>query len=134
MKLRDNLLVFCLVCVVSVLGAQNNSLVSVNDIQPDPKKEAMFLPYLAVRHGGPASLQEWKKSNTVQYYKELWYYCESFYVKRNHLSQGVSLDESIIDISRFEASRKPNEEATVILPGFKDALVLLPTNQLVYKP
>ncbi len=128
-------LVFVLCFALTSLKAQSNStLISSEDIKPDPKKEAMFLPYLAARHGGPASLQEWKKDNTLQYYKELWYFCESFHVKRDHLSQGISLDESIIDISRFESSRKATEEAIVVLPGFKDALVLLPTSQLIYKP
>src|SRR5688500_13064111 len=94
--------------------------------KPDPKKEAMFLPYLAVRHGGMSTIQEWKKNNSSQYHKELWYYSESFYVKRDHLAQGVTLDESIIDISRFESSRKQDEDSYVILPGFKDALVLIP--------
>jgi hypothetical protein len=103
-------------------------------LKPNPEKEKMYSPYLAIRHGGPQGLEAWKKSNTVQYYKELWYFCESFYVKRNHLKEGIELNEAIIDISRFEASRKENEEAIVLLPGFKDALVLLPAKSLVYKP
>lgn len=103
-------------------------------LKPDPEKETKFLPYLAVRHGGFPAVYEWKKSNTVQYYKELWYYCESFYIKRNHFNEGVTLNESIIDISRFENSRKENEEAIVILPGYKDVIVLLPSKGLIYKP
>ena len=78
--------------------------------------------------------KKWKNNNTYQYYKELWYYCESFYVKRNHLPQGVELNESMIDITRFESSRKEFEEVIIILPGFKDALVLLPAYKLIYKP
>lgn len=134
MSTKISLFIFFCFAVSAFKAQSSDALVSVENIKPDPKKEAMFLPYLAVRHGGPATLQEWKKSNTLQYYKELWYYCESFYVKRDYLSTGVNLDESIVDISRFESSRKPNEESIVVLPGFKDALVLLPSNQLLYKP
>ena len=94
----------------------------------------MYLPYVEWKHGGKENFQEWKNQNTVLYYKEIWYYSESFYVKRDHLNQGVVLNEEIIDISRFESARKENEEAIVVLPGFKDALVLLPLNKLIYKP
>ncbi len=68
------------------------------------------------------------------YAKEMWYYTESFYVKRNYNNEGITLDESIIDISRFESQRKENEEAIVTLPGFKDVIVLIPNNKLIYKP
>lgn len=44
------------------------------------------------------------------------------------------MNEEAIDITRFESNRKQNEEATVIIPGFKDVIVLLPTNKLIYKP
>lgn len=101
--------------------------------KPNPEKEKMYSPYLAVRHGGDLPLKEWKKSNSVLYFKELWYYCESFYIKRNYFTTGVSLDESIIDISRFESYRKQNEEAIVPLEGFKDAVILLPASKLLYK-
>jgi hypothetical protein len=114
-----------------------SSFSQIDDIakfKPNPVKEQMFLPYLATKHGGVPTIESWKKSNTVQYYKELWYFSESFYVKRNHLSEGVTLNEEIIDISRFESLRKPNEAAIVVLPGFKDVLVLLPASQLLYKP
>lgn len=110
------------------------SQVNTDPLKPSPEKEQKFLPYLAVRHGGMPAIDTWKNNNTIQYYKELWYYCESFYIKRDHLDAGITLDESIIDISRFEASRKENEEAIVILPGFKDVLVLLPATKLIYKP
>lgn len=122
-----------LVILSSLSYSQVNSFDS-DELKPDPAKEKMYLPYLAIRHGGLPKIEEWKKQNTYQYYKELWYFCESFYVKRNHLTQGVELNELIIDISRFESSRKENEESIVILPGFKDALVLLPANKLIYKP
>lgn len=109
-------------------------IASSESLTPDPVKEKMFFPYLAVRHGGPDATEAWKKNNTYQYYKELWYYSESFYVKRNYNSTGVTLDESIIDISRFESSRKSSEEAIVVLPGFRDVLVLMPSDKLIYKP
>lgn len=102
-------------------------------LRPDPEKEQKFFPYVEWKHGGKEHFQAWKDQNTVLYYKEIWYYSESFYVKRNYLNAGVVLDESIIDITRFESSRKENEEAIVVLPGFKDVLVLLPANKLIYK-
>ncbi|WP_317899720.1 hypothetical protein [Aurantibacillus circumpalustris] len=116
--------------------SQTNSL-DPELLKPNPAKEKMYLPYLAARHGGFDALETWKKSNTIQYYKELWYFCESFYIKRNHLSLSagsVELNEEIIDISRFESSRKQNEEFVLVLPSFKDAIVLLPYTKLVYKP
>lgn len=103
-------------------------------LKPNPEKEKQFLPYLAVRHGGLETIETWKNNNTYQYYKELWYYCESFYIKRNHFDKGAVLDESIIDISRFEYLRKDNEEAIVTLNGYKDVIVLLPSAKLIYKP
>jgi len=125
------LVITFLACISSAIYSQvGNTL----DYTPDPVKESMFLPYLAVRHGGMPAVEEWKKNNTVQYYKELWYYTESFYVKRNHFPQGETLNESIIDISRFENSRKNDEEAIVIFPGFRDVIVLLPLNKLLYYP
>jgi hypothetical protein len=116
------------------LSVYSQTGLQLNNLKPDPEKERKFLPYLAVRHGGMNVIEDWKKNNTLQYYKELWYYTESFYVKRDHLNEGYILDESNIDITRFESSRKQNEEFIVVLPGFKDALVLLPANKLVYKP
>jgi hypothetical protein len=107
---------------------------NIDTYKPDPKKEAMYLTYLAVRHGGIADIEKWKQSNTVLYYKELWYYSESFSVKRNYLAEGVKMDEAGIDISRYENSRKENEEVVLILPGYKDVLVLLPSNRLIFKP
>jgi len=126
-------LIVFLTTITSLSYSQINSL-HPELIKPNPAKEKMFLPYMAVRHGGIPATEEWKKNNTYQYYLEIWYYSESFYVKRNHLKEGVELNESIIDISRFESSRKQNEESIVLLPGFKDVLVLLPIDKLIYKP
>jgi hypothetical protein len=107
---------------------------STIEFKPDPSKEAKFFPYLATRHGGIEATREWKKSNTVQYYKELWYYSESFYIRRDYLSEGVFLNDEMIDVSRFENNRKENEEAVVVFPGYKDVMILIPSNQLKYKP
>ena len=132
-KANKLFLIVVLTILTSISYSQINSL-NPELIKPDPAKEKMFLPYMAVRHGGIPATEEWKKNNTYQYYLEIWYYSESFYVKRNHLNEGVELNESIVDISRFENSRKENEESIVVLPGFKDVLVLLPINKLIYKP
>jgi hypothetical protein len=118
---------------LSCLGAFSQ-IASSNEFVPNPEREKMFLPYLAVRHGGLPTIEEWKKNNTVQYYKELWYYTESFYVKRNYFSEGITMDESMIDVSRFEADRKEDTEFVIALPGHRDAIVLLPANKLKHNP
>ncbi len=105
-----------------------------DNYKPDMAKVKMYLPYLAVRHGGPDALEAWKKENKLQYHRELWYYTESFDVVRDHFSEGVPLNEEIIDISRFEQHRKQNEEAIVPMPGFRDALRLKAGKDLLYKP
>lgn len=105
-----------------------------SDLVLKPEKEAMYRPYLAARHGGFEGLDKLKQENKFQYLREMWYFSESFYIKRNHLAEGVELNEQIIDVTRFEQQRKANEEAILVLPGFKDALVLKPLNTLIYKP
>jgi len=109
-------------------------ITSPNDLKPNAEKEKKFLPYVAILHGGIDKLETWKQENTYQYFKELWYYTESFYISRNYLKEGIVLNEEIIDISRFEFNRKQSEESIVIIPGFKDVLVLYPSNKLIYKP
>jgi len=101
-------------------------------IKIDPIKEKKFQPYVAVRHGGGQEFNTWKENNKYQYVKEMWYFSESFYMKRNVNSEGITMDESIIDISRFDQARKPSEEATISIPGYKDVIVLLPTDKLIY--
>lgn len=134
-KNRISFTVFLFICFVFFVNQVfSQTSFQTENFKPDPAKEAMFKPYLAVRHGGMNELEAWKKQNTVKYYQELWYYTESFYIKRNHLAEGYPLNESIIDISRFESQRKADEEAVVEMPGFKDALILLPSNKLKYKP
>jgi hypothetical protein len=99
-----------------------------------PGSEAKFSPYMAARHGGDAGLAAFKQSNTNLYFKELWYFSESFYVKRNHLAEGVAIDESMIDITRFEHLRQINADQIVTFPGLKDALILTARSRLLYHP
>src|SRR5688572_23536800 len=84
-------------------------------IEFKPENEKKFAPYMAVRHGGPDGLAELKKNNMNQYLKELWYYSESFYIKRDQLNEGTSMVDAMFDISRFEIYRKETEEAIVPL-------------------
>jgi len=125
---RKVLLAFACIVMAFATYAQ------VTDLKLNPEKVKKFLPYVEYKHGGTTGFPAWKETNKLQYTKEMWYYSESFYVKRNYLNEGIALNEEIIDISRFESNRKENEEAIVVLPGFKDVLVLLPANKLIYKP
>jgi hypothetical protein len=104
-----------------------------NDIKLNPEKVKMFTPYLEWKHGGKGGFEAWKSTNKMQYAKEMWYYSESFYVKRDHLTEGAVLNEEIIDITRFENQRQKSVETIILMPGFKDAIVLLPENNLLYK-
>lgn len=109
-------------------------LSQVNPLDISPEKEKYFTPYMYHRHGGPQGVAEFKETNKHLYLKELWYYSSSFYIKRDYLPQGDALNEFVIDISRYESSRKTSEEAILLLPGAKDALILLPADKLIYKP
>lgn len=124
MKVKLNLILVVLMFFY-VKGQEN--------IKLDMNKVSKFEKYMEFKHGGPQHYPTWKKNNKLQWTKEAWYYSESFYVKRNYFQTGEVLDESIIDISRFENHRKENEEAIVELPGFRDVIVLLPENKLIYK-
>lgn len=104
------------------------------DIKLNPEKVKQFLPYLKWKHGGEVGFPSWKENNKLLYAQEMWYYSESFYVKRNVTNDGYTLDESMIDITRFEHKRIQTEEVVIPMPGYKDALVLLPENKLIYKP
>lgn len=106
----------------------------IDQIQLNPTKVKMYTPYMEYKHGGPSLFPTWKQNNKLLYTKEMWYYTESFYVKRNHLNEGITLNEEIIDITRYESQRKENEEVIVTLGGFKDVIVLLPAKNLIYKP
>lgn len=127
MRLKTKL-IFTGICLITCFlsGAQNNFDFSEKEI-------SAFTPYLIPRHTSVKAFEAFKANHKEEYLKQMWYYSRSFYVKRNHLVEGVTLDESIIDISRFEQHRKASEEAIVVLPGFKDVLVLLPANKLLYQ-
>lgn len=118
--------------IVSVSAkAQQGSLAGFT---PDPVKVQMYSPYLATHYGGPQGLESLKASDRFLYFRELWYFTESFSIVRDYQSEGVTLDEKIIDISRFEIDRKYDEAVIVSLPGFKDAIRLLPGKDLLHKP
>ena len=99
-----------------------------------PTKEAVYSKYVESNHGMNQNFSAWKKDNKFLYIKEIWYYAESFYIKRNVNLSGYSIDEYQIDISRFESQRMEVSEFTILIEGFKDAIVLIPNNKLIYKP
>lgn len=99
-----------------------------------PSKEEKFSKYIEYKYSLVQNFTTWKKENKFLYIKEFWYYAESFYIKRGANPKGITMDESQIDISRFESQRKPNEEVTINIDGFKDVIVLLPSNKLIYNP
>lgn len=124
---------FCL--GLAFLSYSQNITPNTKGILLDQDKVNIYLKYVEFKHSiDQGGFEEWKKNNPELYQKELWYYTESFYIKRNHFSEGISLPEGSICILRFEKNRKPNAEAIVVLPGFKDVLVLIPENELIYKP
>jgi len=131
MKMIRALYILMMLVTLNVYGQDGER--DLSRLKPDPAREQIFVKFLAARHGGMDALMTWKASNTVQYYRELWYFCESFYVRRNVLPQGETLDEGMVDITRFDSQRKKNEEVEVPLPGFRDVLVLKPENTLIYK-
>lgn len=106
----------------------------ITELKLNPERVKLFLPYVEWKYGGAEVFPEWKNNNKMLFAKEMWYYTESFYIKRNVSAEGVTIQEEIIDITRFESHRKQNEEAVLLLPGFKDALVLIPAKDLIYKP
>jgi len=106
----------------------------VNSLELNLEKEKMYTPYMMWRHSGSEGLAEFKRDHPHDYLKELWYYSESFYVRRNYQKEGVEMNAAAIDISRYEYARKQTEEAVLSLTGYKDALILLPVDQLIYKP
>src|SRR4051812_41251635 len=104
-------------CLITILFfVFSNSLkaqqASITGFTPDPVKVQMYSPYLAAHFGGSQALETLKASNRFLYFRELWYYTESFTVVRNYLPEGIVLNEDIIDISRFESQRK-YEEAVI---------------------
>lgn len=104
------------------------------DLKFNYEDEKKFGSYVIARHNDIVDFNSWKKENKILYVNELWYYSHSFYIKRNHFISGEILDETIIDISRFESSRHETEEVIIPAVGFRDAIVLLPKNKLKYNP
>jgi hypothetical protein len=122
------------IAILILLTAGFSGYSQTGGVQLNAEKITMYSPYMAARHGGPQGLEAFKSSNHYAYTLEMWYFTESFYVKKDHNTEGATFSEAIVDITRFEQYRKANEDAIVVLPGFKDALVLLAANKLIYKP
>ena len=128
---------FITIFLISFLTSfsQNDNLKSFQVINLDSNKVNMFVKYPRFKHDlQPGGFEQWKNDNPILYKKEMWYYTESFYIKRNFLPDGITLPEAAIDISRFESQRQTNAETTITLEGFKDVLVLIPGKDLIYKP
>lgn len=127
MSLIKNIIIICIL-ISNFSLAQNSS-----SIKLDPAKVLIFEKYLSFRHSfEPGGFALWKTNNPELYAKEMWYQSESFYIKRNHLASGLTMNEGMIDVCRFEHLRKEKEEVIVPFPGFKDVMVLLPKNKLIY--
>ena len=132
MKAKNKFSLLILMMSMSLLSFSQD----FSKVKLDQEKVKKFEIYLEIHHTDPqgVNFNSWKENNKQQYTKEMWYFSESFYIKRNVLAEGIVLDEAIIDITRFENKRKENEEAIVEIPGSKDVIVLLPNSQLFYKP
>ena len=64
----------------------------VDQIKLNADKVIKFTPYVSWQHGGAQGFETWKASNKIQYAKEMWYYSESFYIKRNASQEGVTME------------------------------------------
>ena len=129
MKTNMRILLLSFVTLVSLSTFSQN----LDQFKLNADKVSKYQIFLAARHGGGEVFNQWKENNKVQYTQEMWYFSESFYVKKNAYSEGVQLDVSIIDVSRFEDQRKENEEVQIQLGGYKDAVILLPRKDLLHK-
>jgi hypothetical protein len=94
--------------------------------------EEKFEKYVQARYGINSNFDKWKQDNKILYSNEIWYQSKSFYIIRDFFKDGEKLDESIIDISRFEIKRGDDDESYVNFEGFRDVIVLLPKNKLIY--
>jgi hypothetical protein len=130
MKLNINIIILLLTfCFSAAINAQTNSL------EVSEEKERKFQPFMYHLYGGPEGVAEFKRDNRYEYLRRLWYYAESFYIRKDVNKDGTfSLMDSDIDISRFEQFRKESEEAIYSIEGCKDVIVLLPANKLIYRP
>lgn len=117
-----------------LLSFQSAVFSQANSLEIDPVKEKLVTPYLTYMHQGEEGLAEFKKNQPHAYLLEVWYFTESYYIKSDFFQQGDPLPFGLLDISRFEDQRKESEESMVVLPGYKDVLILLPNNKLLYKP
>lgn len=120
--------------ILCALTIKSQSIVPGDNLKINHENEVKYSKYIEYKLSPTQDFKTWKDSNKLLYAKELWYYSESFYILRNYNKDGYKMDESQIDISRFENFRKETEEAIVNIPGFKDVIVLLPNNKLIYKP
>lgn len=127
--LRHLAIVFQLVLTAGI-SAQN----LVETYSPDPVRSKKFLPFLATRHGGPQGLQQWKEENQILYFKELWYFTESFEIVHGHSLSGARFDESGVDITRFEHLRLNDRDTILTMPGFSDGLRLFARKSLLHLP
>ena len=97
-KLLLTILIFTACLIVKAQSPytveQSNALLFVKN----DKKSQKFEPYVRAKHGAGFDFEFFKTNNKIEYCKELWYYSQSFYVKRNYYKEGESLDETIIDI------------------------------------
>jgi hypothetical protein len=132
MKQKNMKMIIIAICLL--LATAVKSQINPADYNVSAEKEKQYLPYVKYKHSLGQDFETWKNTNKILYRKEIWYYSESFYIKRNVSDIGFAMDASQIDISRFETNRKENEEATINIEGFKDAIILLPNNKLIYKP
>jgi hypothetical protein len=130
MKIKLKILILSILMGMSYLSFSQQ----IDELKLNPERVKMFLPYVEWKHGGAQGFPAWKSNNKMLYAQEMWYYSESFYVKRNVAKEGQILDDSFIDVTRFESQRKQNEEVIINMPGFRDAVVLIPGNKLIYKP
>lgn len=118
----------------SIVFSQVSSSSSNQEISLDPVKVSIFEKYCVSKHSfEPGGFAAWKAANPDLYQKEMWYYTESFYIKRDYLNNGITMNEGMIDVSRFESQRQPATEVIVTFGGFKDVMVLKPANDLLYK-
>jgi len=136
LKPRPPFLVFAFIASSFFSFAQVSTYDPFQDVTLDPVKVQQFEKFVAWKHGYllGSSFDAWKSSNTMIYTQEMWYYSESFIVKRDSFASGVVLTESGFDVSRFENKRNTTQKVPIIFDGSKDVIYLLPANQLLYKP
>lgn len=134
MNLKRLFILAFIISFNSIFSQASSSSSSNQEIVLDPVKVSMFEKYCVWKHSfEPGGFAAWKAANPELYQKEMWYYTESFYIKRNYLNTGDVMDESMIDVSRFELKRSEDQEVVVTFGGFKDVMVLIPGNQLIHK-